>query len=512
MESVKFLRLIFSRFFLSALLFLSQIALIWVLLTAFEMRYVTFRALLSLLSLIVFVIIVNRRETPEYKLPWIFLVTFFPLFGTLLFVLYAHPGMKPKDRRALAAVRHKIDPFVPEEPEKEEAIREFLGKRQGLETYLHTTAHLSGDLSSRTTYLPDGERFLETLLADLESAENFIFLEYFIISPGKMWDAVHAVLLKKLEAGVEVRILYDDIGSATKLPANFYKKLREEGIGCYKFNPFRPLVTNIFNNRDHRKIAVIDGKVGYTGGHNIGDEYINADHRLGYWKDTGLRIEGGAVKNLTILFLLSYDMTARQLSDYGKYLAVPVETFSDEGYIHPFGDGPKPYYAEQIGKGNYLNLIGQAKKYVYLTTPYLIMDYSLTEALRNAAMRGVEVRIFTPGIPDKKLVYAMTRSNYAFLLETGVRIFEYTPGFLHAKMLITDDEAAFVGTINFDYRSLTHHYECGALLCKTPCLKEIKRDFAELKEVSEEITPKSKKINKAGRIVTAVLRMFAPLL
>ncbi|MBQ7172884.1 MAG: cardiolipin synthase [Clostridia bacterium] len=509
---MKFLRLIFSRFFLSAILFLSQIALIWGFLTVFQFRYLPFQVVWSLISVVMVVIIVNRRETPEYKLPWLFLVMFFPLFGTLLFILYAHPGMKPRDKRALAAVHHKIDPFVAHDPAKEEAIKEFLGKRQGLETYLSSTAHLSGDLSSRVTYLPDGESFLEQLLADLERAESFIFLEYFIISPGKMWDAIHEVLIKKVNEGVEVRILYDDIGSATKLPANFYKTLRREGIGCYKFNPFRPFVTNIFNNRDHRKIAVIDGKVGYTGGHNFGDEYINEDHRLGYWKDTGLRIEGGAVKNLTVLFLSSYDMTAKQLSDYGKYLSVPVESFEGEGYVHPFGDGPKPYYAEQIGKGNFINLIGQAKKYVYITTPYLIMDYSLTEALRNAAMRGVEVRIFTPGIPDKKLVYSMTRASYPFLLESGVRIFEFTPGFLHAKMLVTDDEAAFVGTINFDYRSLTHHYECGALLCKTPCIKEIKKDFEKIKEASEEVFLKSKKTTKAGRIVTAVFQMFAPLL
>lgn len=327
-----------------------------------------------------------------------------------------------------------------------------------------------------------------------------------------MWDSIHEILRRKAESGVEVRLMYDDIGTVGMLKSGYFKKLRKEGINCYKFNPFRPVVSGIFNNRDHRKITVIDGRVGYTGGVNLGDEYINENKRLGHWKDTALKIRGSAVENLCKMFLQAFDMTAKSVSDYAKYLDIEYERFADEGYIHPFGDGPKPYYAEQVGENNYINLINRAKKYVYITTPYLIIDHNIESALRNAALRGVDVRIIVPHIPDKKLVFNMTRSHYPYLMQTGVKIYEYTPGFIHAKSLVADDEFAFVGTINLDYRSLVHHYECGAVLYKTPCIALIKEDIDATIAVSQEVTKENYRMGRFARAVNSVLTIFAPML
>ena len=509
---MKFVRKLFSRFFLSALLFLIQVLLLWIVLSVLDLQFWWVQLIRTILSILVFLNMVYKKEAPEYKLPWIFILMLFPLFGTVLFLLYAHPRMKPRDRKTLAAVDEGSHPYVAERtPEELAAVSTFLGHYRGVESYLHAGGHLYGDLSTRTSYFPLGENYWADLLPELEKAESFIFIEFFIIAPGKMWDAIYEILRRKAEAGVEVRVLYDDIGSAPTTPLRFCRRLNHEGIKCLRFSPFRPFITNIFNNRDHRKIVVIDGKVGYTGGVNIGDEYINQIERFGHWKDTGLKLEGPAVRNLTNLFLHAWDITAKSLSDYEKYLSVEVSPIPDAGYVHPFGDGPKPYYDEQVGKGNFLNLVGLATGYLWITTPYLIMDFSLTDALRNAAMRGVDVRIFTPHIPDKKTVFALTRSNYEFLMNAGVKIYEYTPGFLHAKMLLSDDKVAFVGTINLDYRSLTHHYECGAVIGKAPCLADIKKDFEHLIEVSEEITPERAKKLRSHRPSRMLLHIFEPI-
>ncbi len=509
---MKFVRKLFSRFVLSALLFLTQMVLLWVFLSVLDLRYWWLQVARSILAIAVFLSMVYKKESPEYKLPWLFLIMLFPLFGTMLFLFYAHPRMKPKDRKTLAAIDEGTRPYVGERtPEECFETATFLGHYRGIESYLHEGGHLYGDLSTRVSFFPLGEDYWVDLLKELDKAERFIFLEFFIIAPGKMWDAIHEILLRKVGEGVEVRVLYDDIGSAATTPARFCKDLQKEGIKCLRFSPFRPFITTVFNNRDHRKIVVIDGKVGYTGGVNIGDEYINYKKRFGHWKDTGIKLEGPAVKNFSNLFLHAYDLMAKELSDYKKYLAVEVEPFQNEGYVHPFGDGPKPYYNEQVGKGNFLNLIGLATSYVWITTPYLITDFSLTDALRNAAMRGVDVRIFTPHIPDKKAIFAMTRSNYAFLKSAGVRIYEYTPGFLHAKMLLSDDKVAFVGTINLDYRSLTHHYECGAVIGNSPCLAAIRKDFEEIIEVSEEITPERAKKLRSHRPSRMIMHIFEPI-
>lgn len=361
--------------------------------------------------------------------------------------------------------------------------------------------------------------FLKDLLIELKRAKKFIFMEYFIIKPGMMWDSIHEVLIDKVKENVDVRIIYDDIGSLGYLESDYYKKLQKEGIKCYKFNPFYPILSGIYNNRDHRKITIIDGKIAYTGGINIGDEYINLKSPYGHWKDSAIKLNGPAVNNLTKMFLEMYNSISKNEEDIEKYIKLNIEENNnnldnintDYGFVHPFGDGPKPIYKEQIAENNFINMINNAKKYVYITTPYLIIDYNLTTSLRSAALKGVDVRIITPHIPDKKIIFNLTRSSYKYLLEAGVKIYEYTPGFIHQKSLIVDDNLAFVGTVNFDYRSLVHHYECGVILYNTDSIKDIYIDIKNIIDESQEITLSNFKMRKIDKLISIILFIFSPL-
>lgn len=506
---MKFFKFLFSKAFLTAVLLIAQLALIAVTIIYLEIMPL-FRLLSVIVAVAIFLGIINRKENPELKIPWLALLFVLPFFTLMTYILFAHPRIPRKyyDRAAdiyarANACMAKNGSDKPSAPLPDEVI--------GIESYLASTAHLCGHTGNRITYYGSGEQFLDALLHELENAQNYIFMEYFIISPGKMWDSIRETLIRKAAQGVEVRIIYDDIGCVGKLKSNYYKTLRGHGIDCRKFNAFRPIISGIHNNRDHRKITVIDGKTGFTGGINIGDEYINEDRRLGHWKDTAIKIEGSAVDNLLALFLQIFDITDKTKTDYSKYF-VPHEKYEDAGYVHPFGDGPNPLYPEQIGENNFINLITSAKNYCYITTPYLIPDYTLINALRSAAFRGVDVRIVTPHIPDKKIVFNMTRSNYACLMEAGVKIYEYTPGFVHAKMLVADDKLAFVGTINLDYRSLIHHFECGAVIYGAPCVADIKKDFDETMAVSQLATPRNPKTGKAASVLNALLKVFSPML
>lgn len=508
---MKTLKLIFSKIFVFAILFLLQLTIMGFAIVMFFQYFVIFQLLSMVIALVVFFTIITKKESPEFKLPWLVFILVFPLFGLLAYVLFANPKMKKKEAKRIKEIHEKVKPYNHLTKEAQLNLQRQLGDFAGVENYLKNSSFQHGHLNNKVTYFKSGEDFFADLIIELKKAEKFIFMEYFIIDHGVMWNTIHEILKQKVKSGVEVRVIYDDIGTVGKLSNGYYKVLRQEGINCYKFNSFLPVISGIYNNRDHRKITVIDGKVGYTGGINLGDEYINQINKLGYWKDTSIKIEGSAVGNLSTLFLQTFDMTAKTVSDYQKYLAINYPKFEDQGYIHPFGDGPKPYYQEQIGENNYINLINRAKNYVYISTPYLILDYHLTASLRNASQRGVDVKIIVPSIPDKKLVFNMTRSNYQYLLQAGVKIYEYTPGFIHAKGLVADDECAFVGTINLDYRSLVHHYECGATMYKTPCIKDIKKDFDMIISQSKQID-ENFHMNGASRMVNALLTIFAPML
>ena len=506
---MKVLRLIFSKWVISALLLLVQVAAIALVIIYLNQYFYVFQIVTVVFGVAIFFILINRRENPEYKIPWLFLVLFLPIFGGLFYIMFSNTKASKKTRKLYKDAYDKLIPYV-YEMEDNDKVYEYMGEDAGIARYLKQNSGLGGQLNSDIKYYPVGELMWKDMLEALESAKKFILMEYFIIDPGHMWDSIHEILARKAKEGVTVHLVYDDLGTMTMLPSGYYKTLRKEGIDAHKFNPFTPIVSAIYNNRSHRKIMVIDGEIGFTGGINLGDEYINENDRLGHWKDTGLRILGNAVNTLTALFFFDFITAKREIPDFEKYFNKNPKKFDQEGVITIFGDGPRPLYDEQVGEENFVNALGRAKRYFYITTPYLIIDHHLTQALRDAASRGVDVRVITPHIPDKKAVFCLTRSSYAYLRNAGVRVYEYTPGFIHAKMFVCDDDMGFVGTINMDYRSLTHHYECGAVLYKHECLKDIRADFEHIFEVSQEIDD-SFKLSFGARFINGLLAVFRVL-
>jgi len=508
---MKFIKFLFSRFILVTFALLLELLLISATILYVNNLFFWVRIVGSIINALIFLKIVNKKQNAEFKLPWLFVMIAFPMLGAILYFMLGRNVMRKKDAKYFRDIDENCKNLVVQSKETKKKVTTELGQYVGINNYLENTINAKAHTNNRVSYFKLGELFYEDLLIELEKAEKFIFLEYYIIDNGVMWEGIHRILVEKAKKGVEIRLIYDDFGSIGRLMSGYHKKLRKEGINCHKFNTFMPILSGIHNNRDHRKIVVIDGKVAYTGGINIADEYINKKQPFGHWKDTAIKVEGSAVANFTIMFLQMFDLNTKKISNYEKYTKLEFDKFDEQGCVNPFGCGPEPYYVEQVAENNFLNIIASAKNYLYITTPYLIIDYNLTVALKNAAYRGVDVRIITPHIPDKKIVFNMTRSSYKSLLEAGVKIFEYTPGFIHAKQLIADDKIAFVGTINMDYRSLAHHYECGAMLYKTPCIKEIKEDFEKLFKVSEEKTLSNFKMNKVDQLINALLSLFSSI-
>ena len=406
--------------------------------------------------------IINSKDNPDYKLPWLVFVISLPIIGFMIYFMYYSRELTAKYRkrlRQISVMNPKDDSAVVNELRSENELM----YRQALHLCRISGNHIYKN--TKTEYLALGETMFESMITDLKSAEKFIFMEYFLIEEGYFWQTVLDLLIEKSSQGVEVKLIYDDIGCMATLKGNYSKKLKKYGIDCLPFARLKGQANNEFNNRSHRKITVIDGKVAYTGGVNISDEYINRIICFGHWKDTGIRITGDAVREMTMLFLSDYALNKKKMPEYRQYdLSFPAR---NDGYVLPFGSGPSPMYSRRVGQTVIENMLNQAKDYVYMTTPYLIIDNELTQAIENAALRGVDVRIITPHIPDKKLVFGMTRSSYADLLKSGVRIYEYKPGFIHAKMYVCDDMTAMIGTINLDYRSLVHHFENGVWLYGT---------------------------------------------
>ena len=351
------------------------------------------------------------------------------------------------------------------------------------------------------------------MLEDIRQAKRYIFLEYFILDQGQMYDQLVDALAERVRAGVEVRLIYDDFGCMGKMPAHFYRELQQKGIKCAAFNTVRPIMAIIMNHRDHRKLLSIDGTISYTGGINIADEYVNRIDRFGYWKDTGVRMEGDASISVTRYFLEMWDYIVNTQENLSDFLPEPMpDPIESQGFVQPYVDTPLD--AENVGENVYLNLINRATRYVYFFTPYLVLDQELMIAFENAAKSGVDVRLVLPGIPDKKLVYCLSRSHYKKLVEAGVKIYEYTPGFLHAKCAVCDDEYATVGSINLDYRSLYLHFECGVFMVHTPVVKSLYDDFDRVFRESKQITPEmcQRKHPFVVELFYTFLRLIAPLL
>ena len=504
---MKFLRILFSKWSISAVLLLAQVAAVALVIAFLNEYFYVFQIVSWVIGVAVVLLVVNRRESPEYKIPWLFLVLVLPIFGVLFYLMFSHTRVCKKHQKLYLEAYEALAPYIENQAQDEEVYAAMGDRYEGLARYLKSASGLGGSTHNDIKYYPVGELMWEDMLEALRGAKKFILMEYFIIDPGTMWESIHQILVEKAKEGVEVHLVYDDVGTVTMLPSGYYKTLRKEGIDAHKFNPFTPIVSGIYNNRDHRKIMVVDGEVGFTGGINLGDEYINQNDRLGHWKDTGLRVKGSAVNTLAALFFINYLPASGKALDYAKYMNPNPATFDQEGVIVPFGDGPRPLYEEQVGEANYINILSKANKYFYITTPYLIIDHRFTQALKEAALRGVDVRIVTPHIPDKKAVFCITRGSYAALRQAGVKIYEYTPGFVHAKMCICDDVVAFVGTINMDFRSLTHHFECGALLYGHPCLTDIKADFESIFAASQYIDD-SFKLSFGAKLINVLLALF----
>lgn len=508
----KILHFALNRAVITALIVLFQLGFF-----AFEIfkwgnHYVEIAFTLRLISIGVVFVIIWKQNNPAVKLAWVVPILMFPLFGGIMYLTFGHVFISRKLREgmertnALTRKNLRQDERIMEELARENRSisnqSRYLLDYAGMPVWNHTGA----------VYYPDGLPYWKQMLADLEKAQRFIFLEFFILCEGSMWNAVLEILERKVREGVEVRLIYDDVGSVFLLPKRYFETIEKKGIKCVAFNRIVPFMALILNNRDHRKIVVIDGRIGYTGGINMSDEYINYRCPYGdHWKDAGIRIEGAAVKNFTVMFLQMWNMSRYTEEDYSRYFAGFEDEPEEEGYVQPYMDTPLD--DEILGENVYLNLIGYAKKYLYIFTPYLITDNEMYTALKLAAKRGVDVRIVTPGVPDKKMIYWLTQSNYQNLIEAGVRVYQYTPGFIHSKCVLCDGEAATVGTINFDYRSFYHHFECGAFLYKVAAIEELERDMRETFAVSEQITLEwcRKKFVKTN-LIGSVLKLFSPLL
>jgi cardiolipin synthase len=363
-----------------------------------------------------------------------------------------------------------------------------------------------------SNYFPVGEDMFESLKQELEEAKSFIFLEYFIIQEGVMWDSILDILERKVREGVEIRVMYDDVGCISKLPFGYNEKLKKLGIACRVFNPFIPLVSARHNNRDHRKIAIIDGNTGFCGGINLADEYINKVVRFGHWKDTAVMLKGNAVWSFTVMFLQMWQVSGGPKEEYEKYKPQPLrEKPESDGYVQPYGDNPGD--GETVGEQVYLNLLNKARDYVYISTPYFVVDNEILNAITLAAKDGVDVRIMLPHIPDKVYMHIVAKSYYAQLINSGVRIYEYTPGFNHSKTFVSDDKLGTVGTVNLDYRSLYLHFECGVLLYNTRSLMKVKEDFINTLQVCHEVTlEECSHVRWYMRITRSILKAFAPLM
>lgn len=511
---IKRLKFIFSRKFIILLLLVIQIGFLSkILINAIEYSQ-WLNAVLVAIGLVTALIIINNDNyTPEYKIAWIIPVLMFPAFSGIAYLFLHISYERPLFKKILNKKQKVVKEYLPQNQEVLNKLQKQDKRVANLATYMYKAGQAPVYRKTQSEFFASGETLFSSLKKELLKAEHFIFIEYFIIDQGDMWNEILEILLMKVKQGVDVRIMYDGMGSKMILPDGYNTKLCKTGIKCKVFNPFRPFLSTIQNNRDHRKIVIIDGHTAFTGGMNIADEYINKKKRFGHWKDSGIMLQGNAVWKLTTLFLELWEPQSNNENYYDLYsphLYLPREARND-GYIIPFGDSPLD--KERIGISTYLNIINNAKDYVYFSTPYLIPDNKLIYALQQAAKSGVDVRIITPKIPDKWYTHLVTQSYYSTLIETGVKIYEYQDGFIHSKNYVSDDTTAIVGTINTDYRSLFLHFECGVYLYKSTTVMSIKEDFLRTLNFCKEISlDDCKKQSPVKRFIASILKAFNPLL
>ena len=472
---------------------------------------------IGIVSAILVVAIYSQQKTSAMKMPWIVLILAVPVFGILLYLMIGLSGSTRNMKKRYSQVDDEILPLLPENLDIREKIREKDLGEGNISTYLSRFAKYPPYENTEVKFFSDTSYVMESLKEDLQKAQKFIFMEYHAVEEREAFGELKDILIERAAAGVEVRIFYDDFGSISFINSDFITRMAKYGIHCRAFNPVSPLINFFLNNRDHRKLIIIDGIIGHTGGYNMADEYFNYTSPYGYWKDTGIRLVGDAVNSMTITFLEQWNAARRKdrdetdQIDAANYIAERVQMENSTGFVQPYADNPMD--KEPVGENVYLSMIENAKEYCYFTSPYLILTDEMIRVLGLAAKRGVDVRIITPGIPDKKLVYNVTRSYYRNLLRCGVRIYEYTPGFLHSKQCICDGKLASCGTVNLDFRSFYHHFENGCLLYGCDAIKDMRADFEKLfmdsREISDQYVSMAPVI---VRIEQAVMRLVAGLL
>lgn len=467
--------------------------------------------ILAILTVAMVIYLINSRLDPTAKITWLVVITVLPVFGTLLYVYslsdFGHRAMSKRWR----VLTDMAENAISQNKQTAASLSQYNKSVYQMARYVNTTGCYPVYDDTEVTYFSSGEEKYKALLSELENAKHFIFLEYFIIDEGVMWGNVLDILARKAAEGVEVRVMYDGTCEFSVLPKGYPEKLKKLGIRCRVFASVLPFISTHYNFRDHRKIAVIDGHTAFNGGINLADEYINRRVRFGHWKDTAVMLKGDAVKSFTLMFLQMWHVEDNKQIEYRYLDYAPNPPEKATGYVMPYGDSPLD--SERVGEQVYIDMLNRAVKYVHIMTPYLILDAELESALRYAALRGVDVRIILPGIPDKKVPFALAKTHYKSLLSAGVKIYEYTPGFVHAKVFVCDDDEAVVGTINLDYRSLYHHFECATYMYKTDCISDIEKDFEKTLSVCSVITnQKIKKIKWYTKLTGYILKAFSPLI
>ena len=460
----------------------------------------------SIASILIVLGILKESTRLSNDLPWVILILTFPIFGTILLITLRKNYSKNKLLKNILEYEKKYNKYLIQD---EKIKKDIYDKKLDNMSYLINRTNYFVSTNNEINYYNFGEKFYPELLKELKKAEKFIFMEYFIINEGIMWNSILDILKEKAAQGVEVRILYDDMGSIAMLSANYSNQLAKYGIKCITFNKLSPFRGVFMNNRDHRKITVIDGKVAFSGGVNLSDEYININSRLGIWKDNGIKIVGDAIWNLTVMFLTLWNANINEDKDIIKFKYNFNNSDKNNGYVIPYG--VTPLNKDLIGEDVYINMINSAKKYLYIMTPYLIIDTDMINSLCRAAKRGVDVRIIVPGIPDKKIVYTQTTSFFKVLHDNGVKIYKYTNGFVHSKVFLSDDIRAVVGTINMDYRSLYLHFENGIYMENVGEIQKIIEDFECTFKDSKILNNTDVKVGFIRSLWQSILRLFAPL-
>lgn len=507
----KIFEILVSRVALVAYAIIMQVLILFGLFISLKINYATIFSIFMALSVMLVIWLINSDKNPTVKLPWVILIMILPVFGGFLYLIFGNPIL-PKGHKERISEINKLTKKASKKLKDSSSEIKQKDALIGTHTeYIKSQIIIPPTNRTFTKYFPTGEETWEEMKNSLRQAKHFIFMEHFIVEEGKMWNEILDILVQKVKEGVDVRFMYDDIGCAYKVKYGYNKNLEELGIKCKVFNPLRPSLSVLFNYRDHRKITVIDGHTGFTGGINLADEYINETNRYGHWKDCGIMLKGEGVSGLTLMFLQMWNYDKTLDSDFSKYMCEEKYFEKSKGYVEAFMDTPLD--DELLGETVYINMINSATDYVYINTPYFIIDSDLIFALTSTAKRGVNVVLVFPHKNDSWFVQILMQAYYPLLLEAGIKIYEYSPGFIHSKTFVVDDKIAVIGTINLDYRSLYHHFECGVYCYLCDAVYELKDDFVETLEKCELITDEHlKNVPFILRITRSILRLFAPLM